>query len=68
MKERHCLLGENTADELYEYQNLGVFKNYCSSFSTNVDENFGKATTEAGMTFSANFNHCKTNPFIYNKR
>ena len=54
MKERSWLLGEYTVDELYEYQNLGVFKNYCGSFSTNVDENIEKATTKAGMMFSAN--------------
>ena len=37
MTERSWLLGDNTVDELYDYQNLGVFKNYCSSFSTNVE-------------------------------
>ena len=36
MKERRSwLLDDNTADELYEYQNLTVFKNNCSSFSIN---------------------------------
>ena len=29
MKERSWLLSDNTVNELYEYQNLGVFKNYC---------------------------------------
>ena len=57
----------NTVDELYEYQNLGVFKNYCGSFSTNVDENIEKATIKAGMIFSANFDRYKTNPFVYIK-
>ena len=60
MKERSWLLGDNTVVQLYEYQNLGlVFKNYCSSFSTNVDGNIEKATTKAGMIFSANFDRCK---------
>ena len=67
MKERSWLLGDNTVNELYEYQNLGVFKNYCGSFSTNVDENIKKATTKAGMIFSANFDRRKTNPFVYIK-
>ena len=67
MKECSWLLGDNTVAELYEYQNLGVFKNYCSSFSTNVDENIEKATTKAGMIFSANFDRRKTNPFVYIK-
>ena len=59
MKERSWLLGDSTVVELYEYQNLGVFKNYCSSFSTNVDGNIEKATTKAGMIFTANFDRCK---------
>ena len=40
---------------------------YCGSFSTYVDENIEKATTEAGMVFSANFDRRKTNPFVYIK-
>ena len=32
MKERSWLLGENTVDELYEYQNLGVFKTIAALF------------------------------------
>ena len=51
MKECSWLLGDNTVDELCEYQNLGVFKNFCGSFSNDVDENTGKATTKAGMIF-----------------
>ena len=31
-----------TVDELYEYENLGVYKNYCGSFNANVDEIIGK--------------------------
>ena len=34
MKEREWILGYDTADELYEYKNLGVLKNYIGSFSS----------------------------------
>ena len=36
MKERELILGDGTVDELYEYKNLGVLKNYIGSFSSNV--------------------------------
>ena len=65
MKECSWLLGDNTVDELYEYQNLGVFKNYYGSFSTNIDENIEMAATKAGMIFSANFDRHKTNGIRY---
>ena len=39
MKTREWILGEDTADEIYEHKNLGVLKNYIGSFSSNVDEN-----------------------------
>ena len=32
-------VGPNSIYELSEYVNLGVFKNYCSSFDKNIDEN-----------------------------
>ena len=44
------LIVENV-DELYEYKNLGVYKNYCGSFNANIDE---KTSKKAGMIFSAN--------------
>ena len=34
-----------------EHKNLGVFKNYVSSFASNVDDNIEKARKKAGMSF-----------------
>ena len=42
MKNREWLLGDTIADELYEYKNLGVLKNYVGSFSSNVEDNIDK--------------------------
>ena len=39
MQDRKWFLGESSVDELYEYKNLGVTKNYVGSFSSNVEEN-----------------------------
>ena len=38
IKECCWLPCDNTVDKHYKYQNLGLFKNYCGSFSTNFDE------------------------------
>ena len=54
-------------DELYEYKNLGVVKNYTGSFSSNVQDNIDKTRKNAGMIFSANFDLRKVNPIIYVK-
>ena len=35
MKEREWTLGDTKVDELYEYKNLGVLKNYAGSFTSN---------------------------------
>ena len=67
MREREWMLGESVVDELFEYKNLGVLKNYVSSFASNVDDNIEKARKKAGMIFSSDFNHRKTNPLIYVK-
>ena len=32
MQERSWTLGVENVDELYEYKNLGVYRNYCGSF------------------------------------
>ena len=40
MNEREWLLGDESVDELYEYKNLDVVKNYTGSFSSNVQEGF----------------------------
>ena len=39
MKNRVWLLRDTIADEVYEYKNLGVLKNYVGSFSSNVEDN-----------------------------
>ena len=39
LKVRNWTLGSESVNELYEYINLGVVKNYIGSFSTNADEN-----------------------------
>ena len=66
-KEREWILGDGTVDELYEYKNLGVLKNYIGSFSSNVEDNIDKTQKKAGMIFSSNFDCRKVNPFIYIK-
>ena len=38
MNERDWVLENDFVDELYEYKNLGVVKNYIGSFSSNADE------------------------------
>ena len=53
MKTREWILGGDTVDELYEYKNLGVMKNYIGSFPSNVDDNIEKTHNKAGVTFSS---------------
>ena len=67
MKEREWILGDGTVDEVYEYKNLGVLKNYIGSFSSNVEDNIDKTQKKAGMIFSSNFDGRRVNPFIYIK-
>ena len=63
VKEHEWALGDDTVEELYEYENLGVLKNYCgSSVSDNIDK-----TRKAGMIFSSNVDRRKSNPLIYVK-
>ena len=64
MKEREWMLGDAIVNELYEYKNLGVLKNYVKSFASNVEDNIEKARKKAGMIFSSHFNHRKTKPLI----
>ena len=61
------MLGELVVNELFEYKNLGVLKNYVSSFASNVDGSIKKARKKAGMIFSSDFDRRKTNPLIYVK-
>ena len=67
MKEREWALGDDTVEELCEYKNLGVLKNYCGSFASNISDNIDKTRKKAGMIFSSNVDRCKTNPLIYVK-
>ena len=67
MNERKWLLGDESVDELYEYKNLGIVKNFSGSFSSNVQDNIDKTRKKAGMIFSANFDRLKVNPLIYVK-
>ena len=60
-------LGDDTVKELYEYKNLGVLKNYCGSFASNISDNIDKTRKTAGMIFSSNVDRCKTNLLIYVK-
>ena len=67
MKEREWALGDHPVEELYKYKNLGVLKNYCGSFASNVSDNIDKTRKKAGMIFSSNVDRRKTNPLIYVK-
>ena len=67
MQDRKWFLGESSVDELYEYKNLGVTKNYVGSFSSNVEDNIEKTREKVGMLFSANINRRRTSPMVYVK-
>ena len=67
MQERSRTLGVENADDLYEYKNLGVYKNYCGLFNANIDENIEKTRKKGGMIFSVNIDRQRTNPLIYVK-
>ena len=67
MKEREWILGDDTVDELYEYKNLGVLKNYIGSFSSSVEDNIDRTRKKAEMSFSSNLDCRNINPFIYIK-
>ena len=61
------ILGGDTVDELYEYKNLEVLKNYIGSFSSNVDDNIEKTRNKPGMIFSSHLDRRSINPLIYVK-
>ena len=54
--EHEWILGNVVADELNEYKNLGVVKNYVGSFSLNVDENIEKTLTIGKQILSSTLN------------
>ena len=62
MKEREWTLGDTKVDELYEYKNLGVLKNYAGSFTSNIFDNIEETRKKAGMIFSSDFDRRKTKP------
>ena len=64
MKERKWTLSDDMVEELNEYKNLGVLKNHCGSFTSNVSDNIDKTRKKAGMVFSSNVDRRKTNPLI----
>ena len=64
-KERKWLLGHTAVNELCEYKNLGVLKNYANFLSTNVEDNIEKTRKKARMIFTCNFDRRKANPLIY---
>ena len=67
LKNREWLLGDTKVEELYEYRNLGVLKNYVGSFSSSIDDNIDKTRKKVGMIFSSNLDRRKVNPLIYVK-
>ena len=67
MQNRNWVLGDDNVDELYEYKNLGILKNYVGSFSSNIDDNIEKTQKKAGMIFSSNLDRRKINPLVYVK-
>ena len=51
MRECEWKLGDSVSDKLFEYKNLGVLKNYVSSFASDVDDNIETARNKARMIF-----------------
>ena len=67
-QSRKWVLGYDNVDELYEYKNLGILKNYVGSFSSNIDDNIEKNTKEGRYDFfSSNLDRRKINPPVYVK-
>ena len=67
MEEREWAFSDDTVEEFYEYKNLGVLKNYCGSFASNISDNTDKTLKKPGMIFSFNVDRRKKNPLIYVK-
>ena len=45
---RKFFIGSSLIEEVKEYTNLGLYKNYCGSFATSIDENITNARKKAG--------------------
>ena len=67
VKQRNWHVGPTHTDERDKYTNLGVYKNYCGSFTRNIDESITKTRKKAGMLFAAIFDRRRTNPMVYLK-
>ena len=67
VKQRNWHVGPTHIDNRDEYTNLGVYKNYCGSFTKHIDESITKTLKKAGMLFAANFDRRRTNPMVYLK-
>ena len=67
INRKKFFIGSSLIEEAKEYTNLGIYKNYCGSFATNIDENITKARKKAGMLFSTRFDRRRTNPLVYLK-
>ena len=65
MNEREWKLGLWNVDELYEYKNPGVTKNYIGSSFSDINKNTEKTSKKAGMISSSNFDCHTMNPLIY---
>ena len=66
VQNQEWVLGGDNVDELYEYKNLEVLKNY-GSFSPNIDDNIEKTQKKAGIIFSSSLDSRKINPLVYVK-
>ena len=64
---RMFAIGSSPIEELKEYFIQGIYKNYCGSFATNIDEKITKAMKKSGILFSARFDRRRTNPLVYLK-
>ena len=61
------LLKGTIVDELYDYKNLGVLKNYVGSFSSNDEDNIDRTRKKVGLIFASNFDRRKVNFLVYVK-
>ena len=64
---RMFFIDSSLTEEVKEYTNLEIYKNYCGSFATNIDENITKARKKAGMLFSDRSDRRRTDPLVYFK-
>ena len=67
LKNRESFLGDTKVEELYEYKNLNVLKNYVGSFFLNIDDNIDKTKKKVGMIFSSNLDRRQVSPLTYAK-